>query len=198
MAPMRDGDVIHVASQSGPARSCVKERGTMPARLTSPEWQPCPQGYCRQPDSAVSRRYRYRRRRTQTNSPLTRLGRCSIRRGIVDVIGVESGADRVRRSETVGSKPVLAGNFRQDNGAGCLQAGDDRRVPLRYGCAKGLECGSCRKPSNIDEILHHNRNSVQRGAPPLGLALGVQCARFFQRPRDSSVITEFIFGPFLS
>jgi len=36
----------------------------------------------------------------------------------------------------------------------------------------------------------------RRGAPALALALGVESARFFQRLGDSTVMTEFIFGPF--
>ena len=85
----------------------------------------------------------------------------------------------MRRTETVGAEPVLGGNLGKDDRTGCLQAGDDRRVALRYGCTERLEPGGRRKPGDIDEILDYNRNSVQRLAPAFGLALGVERAGFF-------------------
>ena len=87
----------------------------------------------------------------------------------------------MRCTETVPSEPILSGNFRKDDCTGGLQACDDRRVPLGYRRTERLERGGRRKPGDIDEILHDNGDSMQRRAPALCLALGIEGARFFQR-----------------
>ena len=101
-------------------------------------------------------------------------------RHVVQVVRVEGLAAERAGAHRRLAEPVVGVDLGQHHRAGIVQPADRRRVAHRAGLRQRREPSGSRHAGDIDRVLDHHRNAVQRPPRPATAAFPVQLARPLQ------------------